>query len=103
MRLAAEAGNRMLGAGQVVQQLQQLGEVLCQQLPIPLFCNNPGCVNLAKEADLQLAGGKGCVCSGCVVAHYGGSDCQKAHWTQHKPVCKRLRGRKVPALATTVY
>jgi hypothetical protein len=47
------------------QQLVQLGQALCAQLPVPLCCNNPGCVELRGASEQQLVAGKGSVCSRC--------------------------------------
>jgi hypothetical protein len=47
------------------QQMVALGEALCAQFPLAHCCNNPGCVELRGASELQLVGGKGCVCSRC--------------------------------------
>jgi hypothetical protein len=52
-------------AAAVAQQMVALGEALCAQLPLAHCCNNPGCVELRGASELQLVGGKGCVCSRC--------------------------------------
>merc|ERR1712008_144399 len=31
-------------------------------------------------------------CSGCAVAKYCSSDCQKQHWKKHKTICKTTKG-----------
>jgi hypothetical protein len=49
----------------IAQQMVALGEALCAQLPLAHCCNNPGCVELRGASELQLVGGKGCVCSRC--------------------------------------
>jgi hypothetical protein len=49
----------------LVLNLEQLGLVLCNQLPMPWLCNNPHCSNLSGVSELQLVGGKACVCSSC--------------------------------------
>jgi hypothetical protein len=46
-------------------QLVQFGGALCAQLPVPLCCNNPGCVELRGASEQQLVAGKGSVCSRC--------------------------------------
>jgi len=43
------------------------------------------CINCNVAGHLQK-------CAGCRVVHYCGSNCQRSHWKQHKPVCKLLRG-----------
>jgi len=53
---------------QVCQQLQEVGTALCNALPVPWLCNNPGCTNMAGASELQLIGGRSCVCGGCRVA-----------------------------------
>jgi len=52
----------------VRQQLQEVGTVLCNALPVPWLCNNPGCANMAGASEQQLVGGRSCVCGGCSVA-----------------------------------
>jgi hypothetical protein len=49
----------------IAQQMLALGKALCAQLPLPHCCNNPGCVELRGASELQLVGGKSCVCSRC--------------------------------------
>jgi hypothetical protein len=49
----------------IAQQMVALGEALCAQLPLPHCCNHPGCVELRGASELQLVGGKSCVCSRC--------------------------------------
>jgi hypothetical protein len=51
-----------------IQLLEQLGLSLCDQLPMPWLCNNPRCSNLSVVSELQLVGGKACVCGGCRLA-----------------------------------
>lgn len=48
--------------------LQEAGVALCHLLPVPWCCNNPSCQSMAGGSELQLVGGKGCVCAGCRVA-----------------------------------
>jgi hypothetical protein len=47
------------------QQMVALGEALCAQLPLAHCCNNSACVQLRGASELQLVGGKGCVCGRC--------------------------------------
>jgi hypothetical protein len=51
-----------------LQVLNTIGLLLCNQLPMPWLCNNPHCTNLSGVSELQLVGGKACVCGGCRVA-----------------------------------
>jgi hypothetical protein len=50
------------------EALEQLGLLLCNQLPMPWLCNNPHCSNLSGVSELQLVGGEACVCGRCWVA-----------------------------------
>jgi hypothetical protein len=49
----------------IMQQRNGLAEALCAQFPLPYCCNNPGCTELHGASELQLVGGKGCVCARC--------------------------------------
>jgi len=71
----------------LVKQLQAAGQAL-NTLPSPVSCNNPGCSSVAGPSEVQLVGGRGCLCAGCRTARYCSKVCQKQHWKQHKPVCK---------------
>ena len=52
-------------------------------------CENPACKN--------VDGGKLRKCANCKVALYCSTECQKKHWQEHKPVCKKNKeaGEKV--------
>jgi hypothetical protein len=52
----------------LLRPLDRVGLLLCNQLPMPWLCNNPACDNLSGVSELQLVGGKACVCGGCRVA-----------------------------------
>jgi hypothetical protein len=47
------------------QQLVQFSNALCAQLPLPVCCNNPCCVELRGASEQQLVAGKGKLCSRC--------------------------------------
>jgi hypothetical protein len=79
--------------GDLGQQLQRFAAGVCALLPVRLCCNSPLCYNMGKVSELQLAGGKGTICSACKAASYCSRDCQLAHWKQHKKVCKQLSGK----------
>jgi hypothetical protein len=49
----------------ITQHSKALAEAVCAQFPLPYCCNNPGCVELRGASELQLVGGKGCVCARC--------------------------------------
>jgi hypothetical protein len=56
------------GFTESIEMLQGVGEAICSKVPVPWMCNNPGCTNMAGASELQLVGGKACVCGGCRVA-----------------------------------
>jgi hypothetical protein len=86
-----EAGDVVAGnvAG-LIKAFEAVGRA-CSVFAVPHCCNNPGCSNLAGASELFIVSGKGCICGGCQVARYCGRECQKAHWKQHKPVCRMLQ------------
>jgi hypothetical protein len=49
-------------------QLQAVGAALCAKLPLPWLCNNPECMSAEGASELQLVGGRSCVCGGCKLA-----------------------------------
>lgn len=86
----SNATDRATVFGQLAEELSTFGAVVCSELPVPLCCNNPGCLSLAGASELELVGGKGTVCK-CKEARYCCKQCQVDHWKQHKAVCKRLQ------------
>ncbi|KAF6259866.1 hypothetical protein COO60DRAFT_1638062 [Scenedesmus sp. NREL 46B-D3] len=72
-----------------------LGGALAAQ-PLPHCCNNPGCVELRGASELQLVGGKGCVCATAGLCATACRDCQLQHLKAHRPVCKRIAGQEGP-------
>ena len=115
---AAEPGEEVRCGGACQQQLQQgLGasilcpscrEGLCRQylgdmmqvintlldeVPLPLGCSNPACVNLEGESE---AAASHRACNGCKVACYCSTACQKAHRKRHKAVCQCLQEQVQP-------
>jgi hypothetical protein len=50
---------------ELAPKLAACGEALAALCPVPLCCNNPGCVELREASELQLVAGKGSVCSRC--------------------------------------
>ena len=53
----------------LLQDLLQLCDVLLAEVPIPVGCSNPSCLNLAGESEVGLAKK---VCTGCKVVYYCG-------------------------------
>jgi hypothetical protein len=54
-------------AGQL-QQLRTFAYTIAALLSLPYMCNNLDCCTLAGKSELQLVGGKSCVCKACRAA-----------------------------------
>jgi hypothetical protein len=52
----------------IAMELQEVGEAIFAKVPVPYMCNNPRCTCLDGTSELQLVGGKACVCGRCRVA-----------------------------------
>ena len=73
---------------QVLRDVVALFEVLQQEVPCPVGCNNPHCVNLKGISEIATS----CkTCTGCGVARYCSRECQVGHWKVHKGTCRRLQ------------
>jgi hypothetical protein len=74
------------------QQLQQFRAALqfCRVLvavaPLPVVCNNPGCVRLGGASEAAAAR---FMCAGCG-CRYCSAACQAAGWRGHKKACRRM-------------
>ena len=86
-----------------LERLQNFGremvvllELLLEEVPSPLGCNNPGCSNLSGFTEADEAGS---VCTRCQEARYCSRQCQVDHWEQHKKACRRLRKQAEAAAA----
>jgi hypothetical protein len=67
-RKAEYAQLRSEVAGQLprlAEQLIEVADAVCAELPVPLCCNNPSCRSFGSVSELQLVGGKGSICSRC--------------------------------------
>jgi hypothetical protein len=72
----------------VLRDVLVLAEVLMAEVPSPVGCNNPDCLDRRGDSEAGLSSR---ACSGCKVARYCSRECQKAHWKVHKGACKRLQ------------
>ena len=76
--------------GELSHVLRAFGAAVSSALPVPHFCNNPGCRNVSGDSEVALVSGRSCICAGCKVARYCGRNCQRACWKVHKSVCQTL-------------
>uniref|UniRef100_A0A383VEM1 MYND-type domain-containing protein n=1 Tax=Tetradesmus obliquus TaxID=3088 RepID=A0A383VEM1_TETOB len=78
------------GAAQRIQQLYEDELTFCRVLaavaPLPVVCNNPGCVQLRGVSEAAAARH---VCAGCG-CRYCSASCQAAGWRSHKKGCRRM-------------
>ena len=72
----------------VLGDVIKLCQVLQQEVPTIVGCNNPTCLNVTGM--LESAASRK-VCTGCNVAHYCSRECQVGHWKEHMVTCRRLQ------------
>jgi len=72
----------------VLGDVIKLCQVLEQEVPTIVGCNNPTCLNLTGM--LESAASRK-VCTGCNVVHYCSRECQVGHWKEHMVACRRLQ------------
>jgi hypothetical protein len=71
-----------------LQDGMELCKLLQREVPVPVGCNNPVCLNLQGVAEMKTA----CkICLGCHVARYCSRECQAGHWKDHKKACQQLQ------------
>ena len=76
------------GQQQYLREVVELCEVLQQEVPSPVGCNDPECVDFKGVSEITAS----CkTCLGCGVARYCSRKCQVGHWKVHKGACKRLQ------------
>ena len=74
---------------QLLRELLVVFQMLEEEVPLPLGCSNPGCMELSGLSEVAAHFTK--ACSACKVVRYCCSKCQKQHWQVHKASCKRLQ------------
>jgi hypothetical protein len=88
---------------QLYQDALGFCRTLTAVVPLPVVCNNPGCVELRGVSEAAAARH---VCAGCG-CRYCSAACQAAGWRSHKKACRRMaacgmrvEGQRQPALLT---
>jgi hypothetical protein len=72
----------------VLQDGVELCKLLQREVPVPVGCNNPVCLNLQGISEMKTA----CkTCLGCHVARYCSRECQAGHWKDHRKACQQLQ------------
>uniref|UniRef100_A0A383VF54 MYND-type domain-containing protein n=1 Tax=Tetradesmus obliquus TaxID=3088 RepID=A0A383VF54_TETOB len=80
------AADAAAGDLQMYQDVLTMCRTLTAVAPLPVVCNNPGCVELRGVSEAAAARH---VCAGCG-CRYCSAACQAADWRSHKKGCRRM-------------
>ena len=71
-----------------LRDMLKLADLLLTEVPNPLGCSYPWCVNMDGGSEVGLSNK---ACTGCNMVYYCSRQCQVAHWGTHKHLCKKFR------------
>ena len=66
----------------------KLADLLLTEVPNPLGCSYPWCVNMNGDSEVGLCNK---ACTGCNMVYYCSRQCQVAHWGAHRDLCKKFK------------
>ena len=75
----------------LLQKIVECFSLVLGEVPLPVGCSYPACVNLEGTSEVAAANRR---CSGCRAVYYCSRQCQKLHWGQHQGLCRRMQQQR---------